>query len=90
METLWLEFENGKTDVAKWVKDMDILQRAHRAMLYEERSGKTKDFEVFRVELEGKIKHPKAKSWAEGLLKNWAVRRSRRDTDMIIIFALGK
>jgi 5'-deoxynucleotidase YfbR-like HD superfamily hydrolase len=47
LEALWLEFKDSKTDVTKWVKDMDILQRAHRAMVYEERTSRTKDFEVF-------------------------------------------
>ncbi|KAH8799639.1 cytidylate kinase [Xylogone sp. PMI_703] len=89
VDALWQEFEAGETEVAKWVKDMDILQRAHRAMIYEEQTGRIKDFEVFRVELEERIKHPKTKPWAARLLKDWAARRANRNIDMTIVFVSG-
>ena len=52
METLWLEIEQGETDVAKLVREMDILERSHQAMIYDERAGHMKDFEVFRLDLD--------------------------------------
>jgi len=69
---------------------MDILERAHQAMTYEKRTGQTVDFEMFRKDLEIKIKHPKTKLWAEQLLAEWASWRSRKCSDMIIIFVIGK
>lgn len=89
IEALWSEYEKGETDIAKWVHDIDVLERSHQAMIYEERDGQAEKFEVFREELEVKIKHPKMQPWAECLLQEWAVRRSRRDTNIVIIFVYG-
>ena len=69
---------------------MDVLERAHQAMIYEERTGHPNDFEDFRKELEVDIHHPKIKPWAEHLLQEWADRRSRRDTNITVIFVIGK
>ncbi len=45
MKQLWLEYEEGKSDTARFVPQMHILERDHQAMIYEART-QQKDFEV--------------------------------------------
>jgi putative hydrolase of HD superfamily len=44
---LWQEFEQGQTEEAKCVRDLDVIEMAHQARVYE-RSGKLKPAEAAR------------------------------------------
>lgn len=44
---LWQEFEQGETEEAKCVRDLDVIEMAHQAKVYE-RSGKLKSADAAR------------------------------------------
>jgi 5'-deoxynucleotidase YfbR-like HD superfamily hydrolase len=88
MIALWEEYENGETDVAKRVRAIDVMQRGHQAMIYEERAGKADKFEDFKAELEN-INCPGTQRLADQLLQDWETRRSRRDADVAFVFVIG-
>jgi 5'-deoxynucleotidase YfbR-like HD superfamily hydrolase len=85
---LWLEYEQGKTPEAKWVKEMDKFECLVQAHEYEQKTFGKKDFGEFQ----GQLKHihsKEAKKWAESLSREREDHFAKREKRLPIIFITG-
>ncbi|KAG2040109.1 HD domain-containing protein [Suillus americanus] len=73
IEALWNEYEEGETNEAKFVKDLDRLEMALQAREYETAHGL--DLQPFFDSSLPHLRHPEVKQWGEDL----AQTRSRSD-----------
>ncbi|KAF9728651.1 cytidylate kinase [Paraphaeosphaeria minitans] len=83
---LWHEYEDGRTDTAILVKQLDKLECYHQAIIYEERTGI--DLEEFK-ELKEKITLPELQPLLDECLKRHKEIKQRRLIDPIVIFVSG-
>ncbi|KAG5723640.1 HD domain-containing protein C4G3.17 [Termitomyces sp. T112] len=63
---LWKEYEEGKSEEARFVKDLDRFEMASQALEYERNHGATTLQPFFDSSLP-KIQHPEVKGWGEDL-----------------------
>ncbi|KAF4570048.1 hypothetical protein EYR40_009034 [Pleurotus pulmonarius] len=67
IEALWLEYEEGQTAEAKFVKDLDRFEMACQALEYERRH-EEKDLQSFFDSSLPFIRHPEVQGWGNDLL----------------------
>jgi len=67
INALWLEYEEGETTEAKFVKDLDRFEMASQAFEYESNHGAS--LQPFFDSSVPKIQHPQVQGWAEDLIK---------------------
>ncbi|KAF5316330.1 hypothetical protein D9619_006498 [Psilocybe cf. subviscida] len=67
INALWLEYEEGKTAEAKFVKDLDRFEMASQASEYERNHGAS--LQPFFDSSVPKIQHPQVQGWAKDLME---------------------
>jgi len=67
IEGLWKEYEDGQTDEARFVKDLDRFEMAAQALEYEH-SHKTQNLQAFFDSSLPHIRHPEVQAWGEDLV----------------------
>ncbi|KAJ2515748.1 hypothetical protein GGI11_003668 [Coemansia sp. RSA 2049] len=67
IQALWLEYENGETNEAKLVFDLDKCEMILQALEYEKSDAKALD--QFFDSTRGVFKHPQVIAWAEEIYK---------------------
>ena len=89
LESLWEEYEKGKTKEARLVRDIDVYERLVQAKEYEVRERGEKDLGEFFVQWEEMITTPEIRKWTTSLLRERETYRSRKKASALIIFMLG-
>ncbi|KAH9472740.1 hypothetical protein Pst134EA_003347 [Puccinia striiformis f. sp. tritici] len=67
LKSLWLEYEDGQTREAQFVKDLDRFELALQGVEYEKRD-KLDSIQTFFETTVPLIKHPEVKGWANELM----------------------
>ncbi|KIM44756.1 hypothetical protein M413DRAFT_67581 [Hebeloma cylindrosporum] len=67
IESLWREYEEGQTEEAKFVKDLDNFELASQALEYETNHGASTLQSFFDSSIP-KLRHPQIQGWAEELM----------------------
>lgn len=67
IESLWREYEEGQTEEAKFVKDLDNFELASQALEYETNHGANTLQSFFDSSIP-KLRHPQIQGWAEELM----------------------
>jgi len=67
IESLWLEYEEGQSPEAKFVKDLDRFEMASQALEYERNHG-AKDLQCFYDDSIPKVRHPQVQQWSQDLM----------------------
>ena len=88
IRTAWLEYEEGKTAEAKFIRDMDKFECMVQAHEYEQRTFGEEDLEEFQG-LSSKISSPEGRAWLELLQQERAAHLSKRRRRVPIIFLMG-
>ncbi|EER43774.1 HD protein [Histoplasma capsulatum H143] len=83
----WVEYDNGETKEAQWVREMDKFECLVQAHEYEQMTYGRGDFEEFQG-LSSKIKSPKAKEWLALLQQERQAHFSKRRQRTAVIFAI--
>lgn len=83
---LWYEFEEGKTEAALLVRQIDKLECVHQAVMYEERTGK--DMSDF-MGLKEKITLPQLQPLLETCVTKYQKLQLRKKSDITIVFVTG-
>lgn len=89
LESVWKEYEEGKTKEAQLVRDIDVYERLVQAKEYEVRERGEKDLGDFFVQWEEIITTSEIKRWTEFLLRERETFWSRKKASAVIIFVLG-
>jgi hypothetical protein len=84
---LWHEYEDGKTDTAILVRQLDKLECIHQAVVYEERSGV--DLGEF-MELKEKVTLPGWQPLLNDCLHKHEEIKMRKEKNPVVIFVSGK
>ncbi|KXG51388.1 Adenylate kinase [Penicillium griseofulvum] len=85
---LWLEYEQGETPEAKWVKEMDKFECLVQAHEYEQKTFGKADLDEFQG-LRAKIHSKEATQWAESLCRERDDHLAKRKRRLPIIFLAG-
>ncbi|KAJ5483195.1 hypothetical protein N7530_002441 [Penicillium desertorum] len=85
ISALWLEYEQGETPEAKWVKEMDKFECLVQAHEYEQKTFGKKDLDEFQGLL-AKIHSKEAARWAESLCREREDHLTKRKKRLPIIF----
>lgn len=88
ISNLWLEYEQGETPEAKWVKEMDKFECLVQAHEYEQKTFGKKDLNEFQGLL-AKIHSKEATQWAEFLSQERNNHLAKRKTRLPVIFIAG-
>lgn len=88
ISALWLEYEQGETPEAKWVKEMDKFECLVQAHEYEQKTFGKKDLDEFQGLL-AKIHSKEAARWAESLCREREDHLAKRKKRLPIIFITG-
>ena len=64
IRSVWLEYEEGKTNESRFIREMDKFECMVQAYEYEQRTFGEKDLEEFQG-LSSKISSPEGKAWSE-------------------------
>jgi UMP-CMP kinase len=89
MMKLWLEFEEGETQDARIVHDMDRYECAVQLFAYEKRARGTKKFdEMFQGQI-GRILTAEVKPWGKALVETRDAFWATKSVDDLIIFVIG-
>jgi len=72
---LWKEYEEGTTEEAKLLKDLDKIEMILQAQEYEEEGSHEKSLDQFFTSTEGKWKTDIGRAWAEEIVS----RRKKND-----------
>ncbi|KAH9479859.1 5'-deoxynucleotidase HDDC2 [Psilocybe cubensis] len=67
INALWMEYEDGKSPEAKFVKDLDRFEMASQALEYEKNHGA--NLQPFFDSSIPKLQHPQVQEWGQGLLE---------------------
>lgn len=67
IEALWKEYEDGQTNEARFVKDLDRFEMASQALEYE-RSHGAQNLQTFFDTSLPDIRHPEIQSWGKDLV----------------------
>ena len=84
----WLDYEEGTTAEARWMREMDKFECLIQAHEYEQRIYGEKDLEEFQG-LSTKIQSPEGKAWLELLKYERSAHLSKRKQLFPIIFVFG-
>ncbi|KAK2777113.1 ybr242w-like protein [Colletotrichum kahawae] len=85
----WLDYEEGRTNEGRWMKQMDKLECLIQAKEYEERTyGEAGGLGEFQG-LSNLVRDPIAKAWADLLNKERNLHLERRGSRLPIIFITG-
>ena len=84
---LWLEYENGTTPEANWVRQVDKFECLMQAHEYEQRTYGEEDLEEFQSLL-AKISCPDLTAWLKLLQQERAAHLSKRKRRLPVIFLL--
>ncbi|KDQ50747.1 hypothetical protein JAAARDRAFT_41836 [Jaapia argillacea MUCL 33604] len=76
IQALWQEYEEGQTDEAKFVKDLDRFEMATQASEYERNHGATTLQPFFDSSLPN-VRHPEVQEWGKSLLAERERLRSK-------------
>ncbi|KAF5310510.1 hypothetical protein D9758_018783 [Tetrapyrgos nigripes] len=68
VEQLWQEYENGETNEARFVKDLDRLEMGVQALEYERDRG-TPSLQAFFESGIPHIRHPEVQAWGRDILE---------------------
>ncbi len=88
IEDAWLEYEEGKTAEAKWVREMDKFECMVQALEYEQSTYGEENLEEFQG-LSSKIGSPKGKEWLALLQQERRAHLLRRRRRTPVIFVIG-
>ncbi|KAH9479817.1 5'-deoxynucleotidase hdd1 [Psilocybe cubensis] len=66
INALWMEYEDGQSPEAKFVKDLDRFEMASQALEYEKNHGAS--LQPFFDSSIPKLQHPQVQEWGQGLL----------------------
>ncbi|KAL8902279.1 MAG: hypothetical protein Q9207_004797 [Kuettlingeria erythrocarpa] len=88
IRTAWLEYEEGKTAEARFIRDMDKLECMIQAYEYERRTFGEKDLEEFQG-LSSKISSATGKAWLKLLQQERQTHFSKRKRRNPVIFFIG-
>ncbi|EJU03589.1 HD domain-containing protein [Dacryopinax primogenitus] len=72
IQALWMEYEEGKTPEARFVKDLDRMEMALQATEYEKRYDR--DLQEFIDSSIPKLQHPEVKQWGDALMEERQAR----------------
>jgi 5'-deoxynucleotidase YfbR-like HD superfamily hydrolase len=86
MIDLWYEYEEGKTDVAVLVRQIDKLECMHQAVIYEERDGI--DMSEF-MELRKAVTLKELKPLLDACLQKHEEVVARKEAGLFVIFVSG-
>ncbi len=75
IKELWNEYEDGETNEAKLLKDIDKLEMILQALEYEERE-KHLDLSEFFTSVQGKMKTGTGEQWAQEIVRR---RRAKKE-----------
>ncbi|KAE9566305.1 hypothetical protein CGMCC3_g17536 [Colletotrichum fructicola] len=85
----WLDYEEGRTNEGRWMKQMDKLECLIQAKEYEERTyGELGGLGEFQG-LSKLVRDPEAKAWADLLNKERNLHLERRGSRLPIVFVTG-
>lgn len=68
IELLWLEYEEGQTPEAKFVKDLDRFEMASQAFEYERTNGRDHLQQFYDTSVPY-LRHPEVKQWGQDLME---------------------
>ena len=68
MLALWKEYENGTTEEAKLLKDLDKIEMILQAQEYEAEGSHDRSLEQFFTSTEGKFRTEIGKAWAREII----------------------
>ncbi|KAL8765919.1 MAG: hypothetical protein Q9209_007162 [Squamulea sp. 1 TL-2023] len=88
IRTAWLEYEEGKTAEARFIRDMDKLECMIQAYEYEQRTFGEKDLEEFQG-LSAKVSSAEGKAWLELLQQERQAHFSKRKRRNPVVFFIG-
>lgn len=88
IRTAWLEYEEGKTVEAQFIREMDKFECMIQAYEYEQRTFGEKDLEEFQGQ-SSKISSPEGKAWSELLQQERRAHFSKRKRRIPVIFFIG-
>ena len=89
IKTLFQEFEENKTPEAKFVKEIDAFECLVQAEEYEARAYEDHRFSDF-LHLESLISSKDLSRWTKLLTEERNSISSKRSTDTVIVFVIGK
>jgi hypothetical protein len=84
---LWHEYEDGKTETAILVRQLDKLECIHQAVVYEQRSGR--DLSEF-MNLKEKVTLPSWQPLLNDCLRKHEEIQARKSNNPVVIFVSGK
>jgi len=79
IQALWMEYEEGRTPEARFVKDLDRMEMALQATEYEDRN--ERDLQEFIDSSVPKLQHPEVKGWGAVLVEQRKARSSQNTED---------
>ncbi|KAI4223087.1 MAG: hypothetical protein L6R40_008536 [Gallowayella cf. fulva] len=88
IRTAWLEYEEGKTAEARFIRDMDKLECMIQAYEYERKTFGEKDLEEFQG-LSSKISSATGKAWLDLLQQERQAHFSKRKRRNLVVFFIG-
>lgn len=88
IRTAWLEYEEGKTAEARFIREMDKFEFMLQAHEHEQRTFGEKDLEEFQG-LSSKISSPEGEAWLELLQQERQAHFSKRKRRIPVLFFLG-
>lgn len=88
IHALWLEYEEGETQEAKWVREMDKFDCLVQAHEYEQRTYGKKDLSEFQGQ-SNKIHSAEATKWVAQLQQERNAHLDKRKQRFPIIFVTG-
>ena len=89
IRSLFEEFEENKTPEAKFVKEIDAFECLVQAEEYEERAHEDHQLSDF-LHLESRISSKDLRRWTKLLAEERNAISSKRSTDTVIVFVIGK
>ena len=84
----WVDYEEGRTAEARWMREMDKFECLIQAHEYEERTNGEKDLEEFQG-LSSKISSLEGKAWLELLQQERSGHLSKRKRKLPVILFTG-
>ncbi|KAK1656973.1 hypothetical protein BDP55DRAFT_687326 [Colletotrichum godetiae] len=89
LKNAWLDYEEGRTEEGRWMKQMDKLECLIQAKEYEEQTfGAEKGLEEFQS-LRKQLQAPEAKHWDALVQREREAHFSKRKQQLPLIFVMG-
>ena len=84
----WVDYEDGRTPEARYMREMDKFECLIQAHEYEQRTYGEKDLDEFQG-LSSKIGSPEGMAWLDLLQQERSAHLSKRKRRLPVIFVLG-